>query len=297
MRHEKPFDSLDDFCARIDPRLVGKRVLESLITAGALDCFGQPREQMMAGIDRIMGLASRARDDAESGQSDIFGTAGAPRQKLILPHAAPWLPAEKLHREFQAVGFYFSAHPLDEYADVLKKMRVQDWAEFSLAVKRGATAGRLAGTVTSKQERKTRTGGKMGIIQLSDSSGQYEAVLFSEALSQYRDLLEPGASVVITVGAEDRPEGVNLRIQTVQSLEAESARTQSAMRVFLRDSTPLKYVSSHLGRRGEGQISFIVILGNGMGEIEVQLPDRYAITPQIASAMRAAPGVIDVELF
>lgn len=295
-RGERPFESLDDFCERMDPRIVGRRVLESLVAAGALDCFGRPREELMAGIDRMLGLASRAREDAESGQSDIFGSAGAPRQTLVLPAAAPWLPAERLHREFQAVGFYFSAHPLDEYKEALKKMRVQEWAEFSLGVKRGATAGRLAGTVTAKQERKTRTGGKMGIIQLSDASGQYEAVLFSEGLAQYRDLLEPGTSVVITVGAEDRPEGINLRIQTVQSLEAEAARTQSALRIFLRDSSPVQRVTSHLAKRGEGHVSFVVIRQDGTGEVEVELPDRYAITPQIASAMRSIPGVVDVEL-
>ena len=70
--------------------------------------------------------------------------------------------------EFEAVGFYLSAHPLDEYRAVLEKMRVQTWAEFSAAVKRGANAGRLAGTITRKQERKTNTGNKMGIIHFSD---------------------------------------------------------------------------------------------------------------------------------
>ena len=141
-----------------------------------------------------------------SGQADIFGMAATGQATALhLPAAEPWLPAERLHREFLAVGFYLSAHPLDEYKAALEKMRVQNWAEFSAAVKRGASAGRLAGTVTTKQERKTRTGNKMGVIQFSDTTGQYEAVLFSEGLAQFRDMLEPGRSVVITVSAEDRP--------------------------------------------------------------------------------------------
>ena len=97
------------------------------------------------------------------------------------------------------LGFYLSAHPLDTYNELLAKIRVQTFADFAASVKKGATAGRLAGTVTSKQERKTRTGNKMGIVTFSDLSGQFEAVLFSEALAQYRDLLEPGKSLVITV--------------------------------------------------------------------------------------------------
>ncbi|QDZ02583.1 DNA polymerase III subunit alpha [Nitratireductor mangrovi] len=296
-RNEKPFASLEDFCERVDPRIVGKRVLESLVQAGALDCFGRDRAAMFAGVELMMGLAQRAAENAISGQADIFGgaLAGAP-EPLRLPAVDPWLPAERLHREFQAVGFYLSAHPLDEYRAALEKMRVQNWAEFSAAVKRGASAGRLAGTVTSKQERKTRTGNKMGVVNFSDTTGQFEAVLFSETLAQYRDLLEAGTSVVITVAAEDRPEGINLRIQTVQSLEDEASRLQKALRIYLRDSAPVSALANQLGQRGEGEVSLILIKAGGAGEVEIALADRYRISPQIASALRAVPGVVEVEL-
>jgi DNA polymerase-3 subunit alpha len=296
-RNEKPFASLEDFCERIDPKLVGKRVFESLIAAGALDCFGIDRAAMMAGVERMMGLAARAQENAAMGQGDIFGLgAGSQPEKLHLPAAEPWLPAEKLHREYQAVGFYLSAHPLDEYSVALTKLRVQGWAEFSAAVKRGASAGRLAGTVTSKQERKTRTGNKMGVVQFSDITGHFEAVLFSEALAQYRDLLEPGRSVVVTVAAEDRPEGVNLRIHTVESLEDVASRVQKALRIYLRDAGPIGTLFNQLSQRGEGQVSLVVIKAEGKGEVEIELPNRCRISPQIASAMRAVPGVVEVEL-
>jgi DNA polymerase-3 subunit alpha len=296
-RKEQPFASLTDFCERIDPRIVGKRVFESLIMAGAFDCFGHDRAALMAGVERMMGLAAFARENAASGQSDIFGNSlGSQQQVLNLPAAEPWLPADKLHREFQVVGFFLSAHPLDDYKKILQKMRVQTWTEFSAAVKRGSTAGRLAGTVTSKQERKTRTGNKMGVVQFSDTTGQYEAVLFSETLAQFRDLLEPGKSVVITVSAEDRPEGVNLRIQTVQALEDVASQVQKALRIFVRDAGPAPTLQAQLGQRGDGQVSIVVIKGEGMGEVEIGLPDRYRISPQIASAMRAVPGVVEVEI-
>ncbi|MFU0504503.1 DNA polymerase III subunit alpha [Pseudaminobacter sp. NGMCC 1.201702] len=297
VRGEKPFASLADFCERIDPKIVGKRVFESLIMAGAFDCFGHERAALMAGVERMMGMASRAQENAASGQVDIFGSAfSGQTQTLHLPAADPWLPAERLHREFQVVGFYLSAHPLDEYKAALEKMRVQSWSRFSAAVKGGATAGRLAGTVTSKQERKTRTGNKMGVVALSDTTGQYEAVLFSEGLAQYRDLLEAGRSVVITVAAEDRPEGINLRIQTVHSLEDEASRIQTALRVYLRDPSPLGTLAGQLAAKGDGQVSFVVIKDGAQGEVEIELPNRYRISPQIASAMRAVPGVVEVEL-
>jgi len=296
-RRDRPFSNIDDFCARIDPRIVGKRVFESLIQAGAFDCFGHDRAVLFAGIERLMGLASRAHEDAAMGQGDIFGGgAGTSAPALQLPAAEPWLSAERLHREFQSVGFYLSAHPLDEYKEALEKMRVQSWAHFQAAVKQGATAGRLAGTITSRQERKTRTGNKMCVVQLSDATGQYEAVLFSETLAQYRDLMEPGRSVVITAAAEDRPEGVNLRVQTMQSLDDEASRMQKALRIFLRDPAPVGALPRYLNQSGDGQVSLVVIKDGGMGEVEVELPNRYRIGPQVASALRALSGVVDVEL-
>ena len=297
MRSDKPFKSLEDFLTRIDIKLVNRRVLESLINCGALDGFGHERARLSAGMDRMIGLSARTQDQATSGQADIFGLgAGAEPEKLLLPAAAPWAISERLHREFQAAGFYLSAHPLDEYNALLAKLRVQTFAEFSAGVKRGATAGRLAGTVISKQERRTKTGNKMGIISFSDSTGQFEGVLFAEALNEYRDVLEAGRSVVITVGAEDRPEGISLRIQTVTALEEEAARVQKTLRVFLRDAAPVASLTQHLGSRGDGQVSLILIQDDGKREIEIELKDRYKITTQLAAAIKAVSGVVDVEL-
>ncbi|MBY5796967.1 DNA polymerase III subunit alpha [Rhizobium leguminosarum] len=297
VRGDQPFASIEDFCLRIDPRQVNRRVLESLIYAGAFDCFDMDRAQLAAGLDRVLGYAQRAQENKLSGQSDIFGsTLTSGPEKISLPPFSPWLPSERLLKEFQVLGFYLTAHPLDSYNNILQKMRVQTFAEFSAAIKQGAANARLAGTVISKQERKTRTGNKMGIIVFSDSSGQFEAVLFSEMLNQYRDVLESGKSFVLTATGEERPEGIGLRIQTIQSLEEKSLQMQKALRVYVRDSGPLRMVAGHLNAKGDGLVSFIVIKEDGKREVEVALSEKYRITPEIAAALRAAPGVVDVEL-
>jgi DNA polymerase-3 subunit alpha len=266
-------------------------------SAGAFDCFDMDRAQLAAGLDRILGYAQRAQENKLSGQSDIFGsTLTSGPEKISLPPFSPWLPSERLLKEFQVLGFYLTAHPLDSYNNILQKMRVQTFAEFSAAIKQGAANARLAGTVISKQERKTRSGNKMGIIVFSDSSGQFEAVLFSEMLNQYRDVLESGKSFVLTATGEERPEGIGLRIQTIQSLEEKSLQMQKALRVYVRDSGPLRMVAGHLNAKGDGLVSFIVIKEEGKREVEVALPEKYRITPEIAAALRAAPGVVDVEL-
>ena len=87
-------------------------------------------------------------------------------------------------------------------------------------MKQGATAGRVAGTVVARAERRTKTGNKMGILEFSDPSGHYEAVIFQEGLMQYRDLLEPGKAVLLMLTAEAQGEDVRARIQTVEPLDA-----------------------------------------------------------------------------
>ncbi|MCF6321856.1 MAG: DNA polymerase III subunit alpha, partial [Rhizobiaceae bacterium] len=288
------FTSLTDFFSRVDSRQLNRRTVENLICAGAFDCFDHPRERMAAGLDRLLGHAQRTIQDRERGQSDMFG--GEEASEIELPRVDPWLPSQKLQREHQSVGFYLSAHPLDEYRSVLEGLRVQLFGEFEKSVRAGSAAGRLAGTVTARQERNTRTGKRMAVVMISDPSGQYEAVIFEENLNRYRDLLEPGQSIIILAAADMRPEGVSIRIQSVQSLEKEANRVQQDLRIFLRDALPLDNVASLIKGRGDGKVSFVLVQDNGAREVEVQLKSKAQVTNRLASALKAVPGVLDVEL-
>jgi DNA polymerase-3 subunit alpha len=303
-RGERPFADLADFARRINPRAVNKRVLESLAASGALDTIEPNRARAFAAVDVELAAAQRAHDNATLGQNELFGgmTVSEP---LALPAAEPWLPADRLRKEYEAIGFFLTGHPLDDYAAALKRLRVLSWAEFARAVKAGAGGGRVAGTVIARTERRTRTGSKMGIIGLSDPSGHYEAVLFAEGLAQYRDLLEPGTAVLMFLTAEVQGEEVRARIQSVEPLDDAAAKMQKGLRVFLRDEAPidglvrrLEPVNGRNGRTGmeaaDGEVSMVLLLGNG-SEVEVKLPGRFKVSPQIAGAMKAVPGVVTVE--
>ena len=156
-------------------------------------------------------------------------------------------------------------------------------------------------------ERRTKTGNKMGIIGLSDPSGQYEAVLFSEGLMQYRDVLEPGAAVLLFLSAEAQGDDVRARIQSAERLDQAAEKVQKGLRIFLRDQAPLEGITKRLrgdqegmaGRRarnnGEGGDVSMVLLLQGGSEVEIRLPGRFKVSPQIAGAIKAVPGVVDVE--
>ena len=222
----------------MNPRAINKRVIESLAAAGAFDALDSNRARVFAGAEAILAACQRSHEAATMGQNDMFGGA-ADAPTIMLPQIEPWLPAERLRREYDAIGFFLSGHPLDDYATVLKRLRVQSWAEFSRAVKTGATAGKVAATVVSRMERRTKTGNKMGIIGLSDPTGHFEAVLFSEGLAQYRELLEPGAAVLLQLGAELQGEDVRARVLHAEPLDDAAAKTQKGLRIFVRDTRPL----------------------------------------------------------
>ena len=210
-RGSKPFAALADVARRLNPREVNKKALESLAAAGAFDEIEPDRANVFASVETLLAIAHRGHEDREAGQIALFGEATA--APIRLPHVEPWPIAERLRREFDAVGFFLSGHPLDAFDRVLEKLRVERWANFARAVKQGASAARLAATVLDRYERRTRTGSKIGIVMLSDPSGQYEAILFNETLNQYRDLLEKGAVVLVTVQASVEGEDVRVAHQ------------------------------------------------------------------------------------
>ena len=301
-RGEKPFADMADFARRINPRAVNKRVLESLAASGAFDTLEPNRARSFAAVDIVLAAAQRAHDNAALGQDELFG-GSTTKEPLALPVLEPWLPAERLQKEYDAIGFFLTGHPLDDYAAALKRLRVQSWAEFARAVKAGAGGGRVAGTVVSRTERRTRNGTKMGIIGLSDPSGHYEAVLFAEGLAQYRDLLEPGTAVLLFLTAEVQAEEVRARIQSAEPLDEAAAKMQKGLRVFLRNEAPIDGLVRRLeptgaGRNGadsaDGEVSMVLMLQNG-SEVEVKLPGRFKVSPQIAGAIKAVAGVVTVE--
>src|SRR5262249_19803868 len=149
-------------------------------------------------------------------------------------------------------------------------------------------------TVVSRTERRTKSGSKMGIIGLSDPTGHYEAVIFAEGLAQYRDLLEAGTAVLLFVSAELQGDDVRLRIQSAEPLEAAAEKLQKSLRIFLRSEAPIESVKRRLEPKGDGEISLVVLLGADT-EVEVKLPGRFKVSPQIAGAIKAVPGVIQVE--
>ena len=296
-RGDRPFKDLADFAGRLNPRDANKRVLESLTAAGGFDDLDIERAKVFAGIETLLAVANRRAQERLEGQSALFDSDTA--ETLALANVPGWTLTERLQREFNAVGFFLSGHPLDGYASVLGRLRVLRWTDFVRSVKGGASAGRLAATVLDRAERRTRSGSKMGIVQLSDQSGQYEAILFQEGLNQFRDQLVKGASVLLGIQAQLEGEDVRARIVSVEDLDEAAQRVQKGLQIFVRSPEALASIGKMLGERGPsesgmGEVSIVAMTAD-RAEAEIRLPGRYKISPQIAGAIKAIPGIVAVE--
>ena len=290
-----PYRDLFDFARRLDPRLVNKRQLEYLARAGAFDCLNPNRAQVIAGIEPMLGHGNAAAAERDSGQVNLFGDLEGDRAPP-LPEAEPWSAGERLRQEFDAIGFYLSAHPLDAYATALERLGVVSYAAIGGRLSGETSRVKVAGTVLGVHERTSSRGHAFAFVQLSDPSGVYEATFFSDLLSAYRELLEPGRSLLLTVDARIDDGAVKLNAQGVQSLDKIAAEAAAGLKVYLRDPGPIEGLKSVLGEglNGRGPVSLILGLEGGRREVEIALPGGYAVSAALRAAVKAVPGVVDV---
>ena len=295
-----PFTSLADFARRIDPHIINRRALEAMARAGAFDSLNPNRAQVLAAVDAMLELAQKAKEERETGQVSLFeaalgdGGGKAAQEELPLPDVPPWPGMQKLEEEFSAVGFYLSGHPLDDYMETLERIGVMPYAIFREKVLRdGRFAARLAGCVTMKRERRAKSGNLFAFVGLSDPTGQYEAVVFSETLSAARDLLETGSAVVVTVEGEADGEDVRLRITAVESLERKARRITRGLKIFAREAVDARHVRALLKNGGQAPVQ-LVLMDEDLGEVDILLGEQFSISPQIKAALKALPGIIEV---
>tara|TARA_R110002110_G_scaffold34834_2_gene118116 strand:- start:191 stop:3610 length:3420 start_codon:yes stop_codon:yes gene_type:complete len=290
-REGGPFRDLFDFARRIDPHLINKRTFENLARAGAFDTLNPNRAQVLAAAGFLLGTANVAAQERESKQVGLFGEeSGVAAAHPTLPAAEAWMPMQRLTEEFNAVGFYLSGHPLDDDRTALRRADVVTYAEL---LARGKSAERIAGTVTACQEKKSKRGKPYAFLSLSDPTGQFEIVVFAEALAQYRQLMEPGTAVVVTVEIDRMDDEVKLRAQSLRSVEDVVKDTGAGLRIFVDGKDTPDALKARLTERGKGLVS-LVLMGEGGREVELKLKDRYMVTSRIRAAIKAVPGVVEV---
>jgi DNA polymerase-3 subunit alpha len=289
-----PFKDLFDFAHRVDPRVINKRQLENLARAGAFDSIEPNRARVFGAVEVLIRHANVAVVERASNQTNLFGDGSSPQASAApdLPELQDWQEMDRLKHEYDAIGFYLSAHPLDAYAARLKRLKVTPVAELAGRLGRnGAAAVTLAGVVVGKQERRSARGARVGFVQLSDPSGVIEVALFSEVLSASRELLESG--VPLSIAADARRDGETLRVtaRSIQALDPNAVNAAAGLTVRLNGAAALDRLRTALGQAngGSGRVTLVVELDDR--EVEVTLPGGYAVSPSVCHAIQALPGV------
>ena len=293
-----PYKSLADFADRLDHRVINKRQLESLACAGAFDSLNSNRRQVFEAVETLVRHANVASSERESAQHSLFGaTPETSSPVLSLPETEDWAMMERLRHEFEAIGFYLSAHPLGTYDRALARLGVIRYADLVASPpRREAGPIKLAGTVIGKRERTSARGNRYAFVQLSDMSGVYEVTVFSEVLAAAGGLLDAGAPLLITAEARIEEDNIRLTAEDIQPLDKAVARAAGGLRVFIRDEAPLTGLRGVVERegRGRGHITLVVPVA-GDREVEVMLPGTYAISSATLGAIKAIRGIVDVQ--
>ena len=290
-----PFSDLADLATRVDPRQLNKMQVENLARSGAFDSLEPNRARVSAASETILRRAQATTEEKASSQITLFRGSNAP-EPLRLPDIPDWEPMDRLGFESEAIGFHLTSHPLDAYAQTLRRLNVVPSNQMQARAQAGAARIKLAGSVINIKERITRTGSRMAWVRLSDGAGSYEVTFFSETLSRCRELLTAGTSVVIT--ADIRLEGETLRItaQDIAPLDQAAAQAGAGMRVWLKQTETVAHIRALLDREGQGRGRVILIPRiDAEQDVEITLPGGYNVSPRLAQALKILPGIERIE--
>ncbi len=211
-----PFKDLRDFIRRLTGREINKRTLENLIKAGAFDCFGATRKQLMLGYSQISDQVSFEKKTAMSGQMTLFDTTDDENEAALnipLPDVGEYDRQTLLSFEKEVLGIYISGHPLTEYEGKWKKNITATTKDFKLDDETGRTAVRdgakvtVGGMITAISVKYTSAGKTMAIITVEDLLGSMEVLVFSKAYEKYRDIIKEDAKVFVKGNVSEEDEG------------------------------------------------------------------------------------------
>ena len=243
------FASLWEFCEAVDLRLLNKRVLESLIKAGAMDCFGK-RAAVMAALDGAMERAQKTQKDQAAGQHGLFfggifddDAPTAAAKVEALPNAPEWDEHTRLQNEKDVLGFFVSGHPLEKYREKLRNMKVVDTAtacEMKPEVQQFRRGGaepvaeiQMAGVITGLKVAKSKRSGEMyAQAVLEDTVGKIELICFPKDFEKLAEKLKMDVPVVVRGSLRGEEDSApKLAVSAVQALEDVKLRLPEALRI------------------------------------------------------------------
>jgi DNA polymerase III subunit alpha len=240
------YKSLEDFCSRLDAKTVNKKILESLVRAGAFDWDGRHRAALDAAIEGSIGAAASVQRDRASGQVSLFDSfadlAPTPAKDAEDHRVPPWTRAEVLAHEKELLGFYVTGHPLDDYRGSLEAGSYGTTAEAQAVTEKESL--RLAGLLISVEKKYTKKDGRpFGVMTIEDDSGTLEFTSWDESFSKHEEILKPGSVISCTMRVTPGEGGVRAIGSDFKALQAKPSKKPLRLRIdrtkLTEDDLPL----------------------------------------------------------
>jgi DNA polymerase-3 subunit alpha len=302
-----PFKSLSDFAERVDPKLLNKRQIESLVAAGAFDALEPSRARAFAMAEAILAAANAAAEARITQQGALFGGAGASGASITLmpPGNVPaWTLAETMEKEREAFGFYFAAHPLSAWRHVLDVHGARSYAQVTDGERPdgGRGSAMMAGLVESVRWRTPQSGrgGRYLLATLSDASGQYMASCYDEAI--HGDLeAAAAANDVVLIGADllwrEGEETPRIAIRSLTPLAAIAKVSKGELRIVLKGPESVRALAELVGTRPSGRGSVLIELPiSSGGRVRIRAARGLELDAETQHQVQRLAGVESAEL-
>ncbi len=296
------FESLKDFFERIPQGSMNRRQLEGLVCAGALDGIEPNRATLFENADMLLAVADAAIRERSSGQVGLFGGENAPQEDLRLQSTDPWTRPEQMAKERENFGFYFSAHPIQQYREVASAQGARTYQSLMEA---GAPAGGrtnavIAAMVESANRGRTKRGAEFIRADFSDSSGQFSSACFEESLvSQFQDWAESGECVLLNVELDSPNPGEppRLTVRNARPLASVSGRTPMILRADILKVEALTDLKLELeaGENAPGEVLVRLILGADE-DAYMRLGTNFILNGDLAERLSEVEGIENVVL-
>ena len=295
-----PFRDLSDFISRVDAKVVNKRSMENLVRSGAFDSIHNNRAELFEGLDIIMRHVNATIDEGKKDQHNLFSGDETTRvNRVKLTSLEEWPVLKKLRNEFEAIGFYLTAHPLDSYGEALIKNGVisSSTLAYELNKKGGMARMDVAGIVSSSRIRVNQRGNKYAFVQMSDQGGIFEVTVFSEVLSSAGDSLIPGEALLIRCDCKLENDFVRLVASKISSLDCSLKNSIKGFKIYINDQNTVTNLAKILERQEAGSGEINLVVQNTNQEFDLLLPEHYELNASLRSPVKSLPGVIEVQDF
>ncbi len=299
-----PFVSLKDLFERLPKGSMNSRQLEGLICAGALDALEEDRARLHANIDLLLAVADAASRERESGQAGLFGGEDAAPEELRLKPAEPWTRPERMAQERENFGFYFSAHPVQQYWQVASANGARTYQSLMEGGGGGGGSGRsqavMAAMVEGARKGQTRKGGTFIRADFSDQTGQFSAACFEEGLVEsFTKWAAESTCVLLTVELDapnpDDPPRVTVR--GARPLAEVHGAARMLLSLELHDAGALAELKALLvpGTPGNGEVLATLKTG-AEREPLVRLGRDFKLDGNLAERLAEVAGIANVAL-